>query len=207
MPDWSRRTLLQTVASGGALALSGCSGQTRGFTKDTPVYRRRISGLETTYVRNEDGEPLFVEATGGTTDDIGDQPGDDRRSHQVHYLTDEREIEDFRFRDVDGAADLRSAVGATDFETKSVFLLQRPIGACYEPRLVGVYREGDGVDADFCQDLRPADVACDADAMDVFAVAIRLPLAGDDFNSLGTGFSGRCDHEVSSPLTEGGEQS
>ena len=56
-----------------------------------------------------------------------------------------------------------------------------------------VAREEDGVEADFCRELRPADAACGAEDRVAVGVAIRLPFAGDEFSSLGSGWSSDCD--------------
>lgn len=202
MPDWSRRRVLQSVAVVGTLTLAGCSDATTGSNDVPPVPRDRIADVEAIKARNDDGDPLFV---AGDTE-TGQADADRRaRVSELHHLTDEAALERLRFRDGSGGADLEAFVRGTDLESKSVYLLQRPIGECYVPRLVGVFREGDGVDADFCRDLRPADVECDVDARDVVAVAIRLPFAGDEFSGVGSGWSRGCEHRPTDPLTDGGD--
>jgi len=210
MSGWSRRYALRTVASAGLLALAGCSDATSSSPDDSHETRDRITDFEPLLVRNHDGEPLFVHEETGPEDQSGGQGESDdrpRRVSEMELLTGGDDLEGFRFRDVPGAAELRSFVTATDLESKSVYLLQRSIGECYVSRLVGVYREGNGVDTEFCQKLRPADAECSVDANDVFAVAIRLPFSGDDFNSIGSGSGGDCDHEstVALPRPEGTE--
>jgi hypothetical protein len=204
MPDWSRRHALQAAASVGTLALAGCNGGT-DRSRSLPPDRDRVTEYETAFARNEDGEPVFVTGETGTAEEGG--PDEERRQRvgAVEHVTDDADLDDLRFRDVPGAADLESFLRATDLESRSVYLLQRPIGECYAVRLVGVFREDDGVEADFCRMLRPADVSCAADAEDVYAVAIRLPFPGDDFSGLGTGMSGDCEGRSSVPLTEGGD--
>jgi hypothetical protein len=200
MPDRSRRRLLQTVAVAGTLAVAGCSGATTRSNDLPPVPRERTADVQVTTARNTDGDPLFVTGDGGTDRDDG---GRSARVREVHHLTDESDLERLRFRD--GAADLRAFVTATDLESKSVYLVQRPIGECYAPRLVAVFREGTGVDAEFGRELRPAGFDCAVDTCDMVAVAIRLPFAGDGFDS--TGFSpwgSDCERRPATP-TDGGD--
>ena len=182
MPDWSRRRALRTVAAAGSLALAGCSGEASHSTDPPPDRGEPVSDYQVRFVRETDGDRLFE-----TDDGSGDVP------HEMEYLTGEDERDDLAFRSTTAATELRSFVDATDFEAESVFLLQRSIGECYQANLVTVYRESDGVDAGFCQELRPADVDCSAEAEDTVGVAIRLPFTGDGFNSVGSGWSGDCD--------------
>jgi hypothetical protein len=202
MPDWSRRHALQAVATTATLGLAGCSSETSRSRSVPPDRGDRVTDYEARFVRNTDGEPVVTVGEPGDEDENEDEPR--IRLSEMHHLTDEAELDDIQFRDVTGAADLESFVAATDYESASVYLLQRQVGECYEPRLVGVFREDDGVDAEFCRELRPADVECDAEAHDVFTVAIRLAFPGDDFNSVGSGSSSSCDHERAVPIPEAG---
>ena len=208
MPDWSRRRALQAVATAGALALAGCSGES-GSSSEVPHERGDPVppvDYEVRFVRDRDGRSLF--RVGDDEGDRGDSGEDDEpaeiRSH-TEYLTDERDREELTFRSTEPASDLRAFVEGVDLDSRSVFLLQRPIGECYEARLVGVYRETDGVDVDFCRALRPADVECSADDRDVLGVGVRLPFSGESFSGYGTGWSGGCEHR---PVVarEGGEE-
>lgn len=157
--------------------------------------------MEAVNVRDDDGDLLVVARDDPPEQDEGEPPTHVIRIYR--HLTDEADLEGLRFRD--GAADLEAFVAATDLDSRSVLLLQAPVEECYVVRLVGVFREGNGVDAEFCRELRPADVECDAGARDVFAVAIRLPFAGEEFGGLGMGVGGDCEHHPTDPLTGGGE--
>ncbi|MFB6250364.1 MAG: hypothetical protein ABEI27_01540 [Halobellus sp.] len=144
---------------------------------------RPITNYELTRVRNESRAALIA----------GDSESE--RSRFYEHLTDAESVP--TFSDVAEADELARFIGETDFESKSVLLLVRPIPECYELRLTGVSKEGDGVDSQYCRDMRPADVQCKKDAEDTVGVAIRLPLAGDSFNSLGMGFGSSCDDRPS----------
>ena len=197
MPDWSRRRALQAVATTGALVLAGCSDES---SSPSSVPRERgdpvpPADLEVTFVRDRDGEPLFE------TDDGDEESSEVGRG--MEYLTEGEDRERVTFRSTEPAATLRRFVEATDLESRSVFLLQRPIGECYEARLVGAYRESDGVDVDFCRALRPADVECSADERDTVGVGVRLPFAGDRYSSYGSGWSGGCERRPTVAAEEG----
>jgi hypothetical protein len=212
MPDWSRRRALQAVATTGAFALAGCSGET-SHSRSVPRERGDPvppAELDVRFDRDTDGRPLFEiesefdDGDGETTDDERDDERHDV-GRDVEHLTDEEDRERVAFRSTPAATDLRAFVEGSDLDAGSVFLLQRPIGECYETRLVGVYRETDGVDADFCQALRPADVECSADDRDTVGVAIRLPFPGDDLSGLGWSWRGDCDH-AEAIASEGGAE-
>lgn len=185
MPGWSRRDALRSVAAAGALALAGCSGEASHSREVPRRHGERVPDPEVMFVRDTDGAPLFWR---------GDDDETDRSSGAAAYLTDADDVETLSFGDAARVAELRDFIDATDLESESIYLLERPVGECYELALTGVFREDDGVDADFCRLLRPADVDCAADAVDTVGVAIRLPFPGDDFNSRGSGMSSDCRH-------------
>ena len=193
MPGWSRRRALQAATAVGTFSLAGCSGES---SRSREVPRTRgdpvpASDLDVTFVR--DAEPLFAVGEDGT--------GDGRA---IEYLTDETDREELTFHSSEPADSLREFVDGTDLGSRSVYLLQRPVDECYETHLVGVYRETDGVDAEFCQTLRPADVDCSAESREVVGVGVRLPFSGDSFGGYGAGWSGDCDRRT--PIAdEGGE--
>jgi len=199
MSDWSRRRALQAVAAAGSFVLAGC-GDTSGIEDAPPENRDRVTNYETILVRNSDRNRLF-----GSGDGEADQRDPDDGVSEYHHLNAPDDLHGIQFRDVSGATALQSFVTETDLESKSVFLTQQLVRECYEPRLVGVFRTEDDVDADFCVTLRPADVACTAGTRDVVAIAIRLPFAGDAINSVGSGWSSDCEPFATVPLTEGGE--
>lgn len=206
MPDWSRRRALHAVAAAGTLLTAGCGARPSGPPDDPPDLRERVTDIETLLARNSKGTPLVRPRT-ETPEETPPSEERVRMASLTKHLTSADELAELQFRTDAGAADVRSFLTATDYESRSVYLIQRPIEECYQPRLVGVYREQDGVEADFCQDLRPADSDCEVGTEDVIAVAIRLPFPGDEFTGLGLGWSGDCDHVSTIALGEGGESS
>lgn len=203
MPHWSRRRLLHSVAAGGALSLAGCTGADSGPSDEPRVWLSPLEDVQAVKARSTDGTPLFEsrEAMDENEDTNDRAPGINRG----YLLTNDADVDELRFTGVDGAAELQAFVRETDFVTESVFLLQGTISECYVRRVVSVYREDDGVDVDLCEDLRPADVECAADARDVVAIAIRLPLPADDFNSRGVGYGGDCDGHPTIPTRTVGD--
>jgi len=200
MPDWSRRHALQ--ATGGALltALAGCNGtdsasgsypgENRTAVEDAVVLKVRNTTPTPMVVRERDsgdGEPTTEPA------ETTDAPPRHRGRIMAHVTDMDRDGLSPTFpADVAGADRFAAFFDETDFDTESIYLEQSPVPECYVRHLTGVYREPDGVEADFCRKVRPADVSCAADAYDMTAFAIRLPFAGDDFNSVGASHGSGC---------------
>lgn len=196
MPDWSRRHALQSAGSVLLTAIAGCnssSSSSRSVPRDD---RDMVDDITVLKVRNTSPTPMVLRRRDQTTDarTTEDPPG--RRGNLMDYVTDppredERAI---AFQtDVPGASDIEAFFDETEFETESIYLAQSTIRECFERHLTGVYREDDGVDAQFCRTLRPADVECSADEHDMTAFAIRLPFPGDDLSSVGGGQSSGCE--------------
>ena len=205
MSDWSRRRALQAAAAAGAIALAGCSSES-SVSREVPPERGEPvppADLAVRFVRDTGGEPLFDVENG--TGDRG-TPKDDVRARptRAEYLTDAEGRDRVTFRSTSPAEELRAFVDGTDLGSRSVYLLERPVSACYEARLVGVYREEDGVDADLCQSLRPADFVCSVDGVDTVGVGIRLPFPGDELSGHGWSWRGDCG-DLRTVADEGGE--
>ena len=182
MPTWSRRDLLRSAAAAGAIGLTGCSGSTSHADAVPRERGESVTDFEVRFIRDTAGSSVL--STSDAPDpDIGG----------FAYVTDPRDLEDLTFHESEAGSELRAFVEATDLEAESVFLVERAVGECYRVALVGVTREPDGVHADFCQSLRPADVECGAGTEDAVAIGLRLPFPGDDFNSRGTGWSSECE--------------
>ncbi len=194
MPDWSRRRALQAAAATGAFALAGCSGAPGG-SRPTPRERGDPippSDLEVLFVRDTDGEPLF-DVEGGPDHTVTPEDGGiEGRRTRGEYLRDGKSRERVAFRSTPAAEELRAFVDATDLGSGSLYLLERPVSACYEARLVGVYREDDGVTVDLCQSLRPTDIVCSAGGIDTVGIGVRLPFPGDGLDGHDWGWRGDC---------------
>ncbi|MFA1611563.1 hypothetical protein [Halobellus rubicundus] len=182
MSDWSRRRFLAAASLPVVGSVAGCS-ESLDRTGAEPHFaeqKRPVTDYEREQVRNNEGASLIEDESAA------------RRSYTYEHLTERANVPSFA--DVPEARQLEQFVDSTDFETESILLLVRPIPECYDLRLVSVSEEDDGVDSQYCRDMRPADVACERDAEDTVGVAIRLPFAGDSFNTLGMGFSSSCDN-------------
>jgi hypothetical protein len=159
------------------------------------------------FVRDTDGEPLFDVNRGSDSiaaEDTATRRPAERRPRRA-YLTDTDGRERVAFRSTAAAKELRTFVDGADLESDSVYLTERLVGECYEARLVGVYRENDGIDADFCEALRPADVECSVEDRDTVGIAIRLAFPGDELSGLGWSWGGDCEH-LPTVASEGGDE-
>lgn len=185
MPDWSRRRALHALTSAATLALAGCGGQTSSESS-YPSPGLRVTDYELQRVRDPQNRAVVQQR------ETEDEPTSEGNRLYDH-VTSEDGLESYKFAsDIDGAEALASFCQATNFESDSLFLHQLSVGACYAVELVDVRRESDGIMADFCRSLRPADVACRADEEATVALAIRLPFSGEDFSGVGVGFSSDC---------------
>ena len=192
--DWSRRRVLRTVAAAGTFGLAGCSGGP-GSPGSPPGDRGEpvpATDLEVLFVRDTDGEPLLTIENGSG---VGANPGDgdiEGRRTRGEYLRDAESRDRVAFRSSTAAAELAAFVDGTDFGSGSVYLLERPVSACYEAHLVGVYRGDGGVAADLCQSFRPADFVCSAGGVDTVGVGVRLPFPGDGLSGHDWYWRGDC---------------
>ena len=156
-----------------------------------------MSNVEVRFARDRKNRHLY-DVDRGNERESGPEAG------ELLHLTSDDDRDDVTFQSTEPATELRSFVDATDLDSESVFLLETSIGACYEARLLGVYRETDGVDTEFCRALKPADVDCSVDDRDRVGVAIRLPFPGDGFTSIGSSWGSDCEHRGGAAAREGG---
>lgn len=203
MPALSRRRTLHLA--GGVLlsALAGCNGSDSASSSVPRSDRDSIDDVTVLKIRHTAATPMVYENRGDETTTTRSSESARRRGNVMMHVTDppgEGRGEPVFPADVDGADRLRTFFEETDFETESIYLLQSTVPACSERHLQGVYSDGNGVDAEFCRTLRPADVACEADAWAMTVFAIRLPFPGDGFNSVGGGSSSSCDHPYRDPI-------
>ena len=197
MSNWSRRRALQAAIAVGTLSIAGCSGSTSSSEEVSSDRGEPVSDVEVTFARDRQEGHLY--------DFERDNEGDSEAGELLH-LTSESQRDRLAFRSTDPATRLRSFVSGTDLDTESVFLIETSIGACHEARLLGVYRESDGVDADFCRALKPADVDCSEGDRDRIGVAIRLPFPADEFTSIGSRWGSDCDRPGTAIAREGGDE-
>lgn len=195
MPDWSRRRALHALATGATAALSGCNGTNRS----TPAPRRSGQTPITEYsalrVRDPEADPIFWSA----------EDDEERRLRSRRYVTEREEISELTFAPgSEDASRLNAFVTSTEFDRQSVALYAEEIPECQQLELLSAAREEDGYHTSFCYKPRPADVACEAEAMDTVAIGIRLPFPGDEFSGGGTSWSASC-HERPYPVTPSNE--
>lgn len=195
MPDWSRRHALHAAGSVLLTAIAGCNGSSSSSRSVPRDDRDMVDDISVLKVRNVSPLPMVMRRRDKTTEDRTPEEPPERRGNIMDHVTEKNRQSgrDIVFQtDVPGATDIETFFEETDFETESLYIAQSTIRECYERHLTGVYREGDGVDAQFCLSLRSADVDCRTDAYDMTAFAIRLPFSGDDLSSVGGGQSSGC---------------
>lgn len=201
MRPYTRRHALH-----GAVALltglAGCSGSGSSSRSNTATPTERgypddaVTAPEHYSLRSPDETPPVLHpADQPTADDETDETGErpDYRHHR--FITTPETVEALAFGDVDGVDGAKQFLTATDFEQETVYLEQRAIPACYTLDLCYVRWGPDDIETQSARQLRPADVACEADAQEVLATFIRIPAAidPDDVSGYGSGTSsGEC---------------
>jgi hypothetical protein len=116
--------------------------------------------------------PEAVEADTATT-----VPADERRTAGV--IADEATAGALEFADVDGVADAREFVAATDFDSETLYLHHAPVEACYRLELCSVSWGGEELTLRYVGSLRPADAACEVGERETRATLVRLPTVLD----------------------------
>jgi len=196
MPSTTRRRTLQRVATLLAgVGLAGCSGESSSTyppeTTDNVAFDPESHSL-----RSSDPGPILWAGDRPTT-----EPGtgdDARRRHWTtrRFVADADDAAAISIADVDGAADAREFLDATDYDAATVYIDQAGIRECFTQDLCHVRWSETEVDTDYARYYRDADVACETDARDVLVTLIRIPeaLDPDDVSSYGSSRgSGTCE--------------
>lgn len=189
-----RRSVLTGVGAGLAAALAGCSeSETHRSSPDTGTL---ITDYTVAITRSSGERPPIVapreDAGEGNADGASPTP----EPLSIHVVESESGAETLEFaEDARNAAAVRRLVAETAYASESVLLYQTPIGECYGLRLNYVAKDGDDGDPNvqFCRVIRDADVACERQARDHVAAAVRLPIPGDEYGSFSVGSGGGCD--------------
>lgn len=203
MPALHRRRVL----AGAAALLSGLAGCSESTTDagSVPDERRPENvarNPETAVLRaGETADPLAWlppdDATGsgdaGGADSAASDPP--AGSRQWAIVGSRNRADRLRFADVDGAADARQFVAATDFDEETIYLDSRTVPECYALELCYVTWSATEIDVQYGRRYRDADVSCRTDATDQTARLIRIPdaLDPDAVTGRGSGMSsGGC---------------
>ena len=197
MPSPTRRRFLQACVGVAAVG-AGCGESepddppTTTGTGHTPV------DAEVERLRY-DGKPVVYSTDRDESDGTAGEPDSDVGPLLV---TSEEKRESLEYRSQpDGWRAVRRFIAETDLSRHALLIVQAGIGECYQRRLVSAQREDDGLDVDFCLQLRPATVACERDAQVTEVLAVRLPFALEDVRGYSVGMGGRCRFRP----TEGGQ--
>lgn len=180
----SRRGLLATACSALALTGAGCAGSD-GSETTVEHSASEETTLESTHeyesiaVRSADNE-VFV-----YRDDEAAEAADDRDQYRSRrnrvFVVDDEAATALRIETNErDASEIRQFVEATDFERESIVVEQRPIEDCYRRRLVAVRADDDEFRTEYCQTLKDATTACEADKKLVEAIVIRVQRPYDE---------------------------
>ena len=151
---------------------------------DPPRVTLRGSGMEPNVVSETPTE------TASSDDDQSDR---DRIDDWAHYLVSNAEdASALTFADVDGAADARSFLDATDFSSQTIYVERHLVDECFRQRLCWARWTENNIETDYARILRDADVACEANAQVAVTYLIRLPvtLEPGQINSYSSGSGG-----------------
>jgi hypothetical protein len=194
MPSITRR---RTLA--GAVVLltgfAGCSGESSSSSSYPPEAAGNVELNPDSYtLRNPDREPTIWSGERPTP-----REGNDRVHRRHHlFVTNTEEANAVAFADVEGAADAREFLDATDYDAATVYVEQQQVGACFESNLCSIQWSESDVRTSYSRRYRDADVRCETDNEDVLAILIRIPEAFDpsEVNSYGSSRgSGTCERE------------
>lgn len=166
----TRRALL-TGAAAAVAGLAGCGGSNSSSSSSPPSDPENLETEPATVaVRHTANAPVAW---------LGEKPTptDDRglSSHDSELVANAETASDLGFADVDGVDDMRSFVDATDFARETLLLERHRVGQCYELGLCAVTWSATSYHTYWTQTLRPADVACSAEAHDRVATLVRIP--------------------------------
>ncbi len=180
VPHTRRDTLL--AAGAGLAALAGCAGtSTRESEQVGPEPpENAVTDPDRYRLRSSAVNPLVTlegEESAGPRD----------------VFTDAERAASLSFADVDGAAEARAFVRATDFDAETLFVDRGTVRACFERRLCYVtWSEGDAT-VSYGRVHRPWDTPCGTDDRDFCCWLIRVPAALEDVSNYARGLSsGAC---------------
>lgn len=200
MPSTTRRSLLQACVGVAAVG-AGC-GDSEFDDPPTTTASRGHEPFDAEVERiRHDGGPIVYQ-----TDREGDEESDETRGTPPEDVSpflvtnaDDREALEYRAQ-ADGWKAILNFIDGTDLSRNALFVLQEEIGECYIHRLVTARKdEDDSVDLDFCQQLRPATVACERNSRVMEVLVVRLPFALETVRGYSIGVGSDCRF----PPTEG----
>ena len=175
----TRRRFLYAIASGSAIAMSGCTAGI-GTSVDADEGPDRhwdeesiITEFDASHHRFED--VYDPEAPLVYYDDSGDDAGG-RRRHRLPYVIDTDDVDQLEFRT--SPTDLDAVMAffdATDFDEETVLVSENPVSECHrwEVQYVEI-RSSDRLAPQFCQVKRDPMTACTTDVEQTQVSLIRV---------------------------------
>ncbi len=187
MPLSTRRRVLAGTATTLAL-LAGCAGSE---SRHDEVHRSDAKPVEYEFVRaRSTSEPqlFWTEDREDTTENL------QRQRVGREYLATGSDVETVEFVDTADGERLRTFVSETDFDNESVYLYSTAVSECHEIHLQqATVADDGGPHLQFCQSVRPADLACTEDVKHTVVYAVRFPTDGRDVSGTGSGMSHQCE--------------
>jgi len=136
-----------------------------------------IADPERRVLRATDG-PIAWFAEDATVDtDHGTLSADERTEGGL--IASEATAATLSLADVEGREAARAFVGATDFDSETIYLDQSPVGECYRLVLCSAGWGDDRIRLRYARVLRDYDVPCEAGERETQATFVRLPVALD----------------------------
>ncbi|MFC3959872.1 hypothetical protein [Halovivax cerinus] len=178
--DWTRRGVL---AAGGACVAGALAGCSRTEFRESSSHRSTVD-LGGTDVSTHEYEVLFARAETDSQFVFPDEDAAEKysanggadsayaRLNSTFFVLDDAAADTLRIETA--AADLRSFVAATDFESESIVVEQRSIGDCYYRELTGVEARDDDFRFHLCRWLKEPTTRCEADKRVMEAIVIRV---------------------------------
>jgi hypothetical protein len=149
-----------------------------GIESDPPVQTAR---------NPREREPVLVETV-----------RDEERHFQDNIVSSRERAEEIEFAagvSEDDATAVRQFLGETDFTTQSLYIVQRSVKSCYRIRIHSIAWSQQRVEYSYCRELRPPDVACEAEERDALALLIRIDESLDmDVRSAGASGHFPCEN-------------
>lgn len=188
----TRRRLLAstTVLCAG---LAGCKGSSHSKNASSgSTLANHRTDPPAVIVRNTTDQLVVSWDRNDSTDDGNGMHG----GSSMVFVTSKSDIDDLSFEPVDGVEKAKQFMQDTDFDSETIYYVQRPVPDCYKLQVCSVSWSETEVDTEFSRVLRPVDVSCIAGMRIGTAVFIRIPgeLNPDSITSFSSGSGpGQCD--------------
>lgn len=183
MPSISTRRQLLTISGSTFLSLlAGCTSSSDRSVEeasvDEPESIDSTHEFETTQYRLDSATAVIfrdADAMEAADPPDADMPGHPQRRESI-LVFDQEGANELQIDVDDGEVQrkIQSFVNSTEFERQSIIISQQMVDECFERNVVGVEAEDDSFSLNFCRQLKPPTVACEADKTVLDVILIRL---------------------------------